>query len=136
MLKSLLSMMLSLMLMLTPMMALAQTSTTPSTSSKSVTLTGDELAEVVDRACGAARKKAEQASDLRRLLEDVQTERDRLAGQVEMLRDVDALRIEAIRQREVARMERDAKWSTLTVVLVFAGAFALGGVGGWAVGQF
>jgi len=91
---------------------------------------------VVDRACGAARKKAAQTTELRRLLEEVQTQRDQLAGQVDMLRDVDELRLEAVRQRERARMERDARWSTLTVVLVAVGVGVLGVAGGWVVGQF
>jgi len=91
---------------------------------------------VVDRACGAARKKAAQATELRRAVDDVQRQRDRLAGQLELLRDVDALRLEAVRQRERARMERDARWSTLTVVLVAVGVGVLGVAGGWAVGQF
>jgi len=91
---------------------------------------------VVDRACGKARKEAEQASALRQKLSDVQTQRDVLAGKVETLQNVDELRIEAIVQREQARMERDARWSTLTVVLVAVGVGVLGGVGGWAFGQF
>ena len=134
--KSLLSMMLSLMLMWMPMTVLAQESPTLSSSSRTTTLTGAELAEVVDRACGAARKKAAQATELRRAVDDVQRQRDRLAGQVDMLRDVDGLRLEAVRQRERARMERDARWSTLTVVLVAVGVGVLGVAGGWVVGQF
>lgn len=91
---------------------------------------------MVDRACGAARKKAAQATELRRAVDDVQRQRDRLAGQLELLRDVDALRVEAVRQREVAIMERDSRWSTLTVVLVAVGVGVLGVAGGWVVGQF
>ena len=125
--RNLLTLALTLSLTTAPSATLAQ----HSTSSQTVTLTGDELAEVVDRACGEARALADEADGLRVQRDTIRVQRDQCVGALMQWQDVDAQRLELAQQ--VARTESrvDRVWVVVGIVT----GLVLGGVGGWAIGR-
>jgi len=122
---------LTLALMLLMTLAPAVTWAQRSTSSQTVTLTGDELAEVVNRACGEARALADEADGLRVQRDTIRAQRDQCVGALMQWHDVDAQRVALAQQ--VARTESrvDRVW----VVVGIVAGLVLGGVGGWAIGR-
>ena len=106
-----------------------------STSSESVTVNGEQLAEIVDRACGEARALADEADGLRRQRDTIREQRDQCIGAMAQWRDVDAQRIVYAQQLAVVERDRDERLRKIWVVLGVAAGLVLGGVGGWVVGQ-
>ena len=125
--RNLLTLALTLSLTTAPSATLAQ----HSTSSQTVTLTGDELAEVVDRACGEARALADEADGLRVQRDTIRVQRDQCVGALMQWQDVDAQRLELAQQ--VARTE--SRVERVWVVVGIVAGLVLGGVGGWAIGR-
>lgn len=113
------------------LMMLALTVPTPtlhaqSSSSGSVTLNAEQLAEVVDGACGEARVLADASAELRIQRDEVRAQRDECLGALSQMQGVDEARVEYARESAQMRV-----WVVVGVVLGFVGGL----VGGYAVGQ-
>ena len=118
---------------LAPVEVLAQRSS--SSTSTTVTLTGSELAEVVERACNEARAKAKEADGLLRQRNDAVNKLNQCSGALVQWQGLDAQRLELVRELALAERERDSKLHKLWVVAGVVVGLALGGVIGWGVGQ-
>ena len=106
-----------------------------STLSQTVTLTGDELAEVVTRACGEARALADEADGLRVQRDTIRAQRDQCVGALTQWRGLDAQRLELMRQLAKSQFERESRVDRVWVVVGIVAGLVLGGVGGWIAGR-
>ena len=118
-----------------PAVTLGQDLSSSSEKTETVTLTGPELREVVEHACGEARAKAREADGLLRQRNVVQGERDRCMGALAQWRGVDAQRLELVQRMTQAEAERDAPVGRLWVIVGIVSGLVLGGVGGWTLGS-
>ena len=101
------------------------------TAQDTVTLTGQELKQVVDTACREARAMADEADGLRVQRDTIRAQRDQCVGALKQWQELDVQRVALAQQ--VARTEsRVERW--VVVVGVVAG-LVLGAVGGFVVGQ-
>jgi hypothetical protein len=115
---------------------LAPVATWAQDSTSSITLTGDELAEIVDRACTEARNKSREADGLRIQRDTVRAQRDQCVGALNQWVGIDAQRIDYAQQLAVVTADRDSRFGKLWVVVGIVAGVALGGVAGWALSKF
>jgi hypothetical protein len=128
---------LTLALILSTTLAPLETSAQDSTFSTptTVTLTGSELAEVVEQACSEARAKAREADGLLRQRNEAVNNFNQCAGALGVYGPMDAQRMDLVRELALAERERDSLVGRLWVVAGVVGGLALGGLIGWSVGK-
>lgn len=125
---------LTLALILSMTLAPAETWAQDSTYSTSttVTLTGSELAEVVDRACHEARAKAREADGLLIQRNKMMNAYNQCVGALGQYGPMDAQRIDLVRQLARVEVDRDSRFGWWWMVGAIVGGLAIG----WGVGQF
>lgn len=97
-----------------------------------MTLTGEQLQEVVDRACSEARRKADEAEGLRVTADEAAKEREFFRGALRQSEAQNERLLEAERAREVDRAASVGFWWAALSVGV---AFVVGGGVGFALGR-
>lgn len=107
-----------------------------STSSKSTTLNGEQIAVLVDRACQEARDLADEADGLRVERDTFERQFNQCNGALAQWQGIDAQRLELVRQLARVEIERDSMVRRFWVVVGIAGGLVAGGLIAWGVGKF
>jgi hypothetical protein len=118
---------------LAPVETWAQDST--SSTSTTVTLTGSELAEVVEQACHEARSKAREADGLLLQRNDSVNSYNQCVGALRQFGGVDSMRLALVRELALVERENESRFGVVWIVVGVVGGLVAGGVIGWSAGK-